>query len=147
MSKDLFLMMREEEVATQNFLPTKKELAKSSKEFAKKLIDSGEYDLKELYSQAIRNKEAINNIESVLKSALQEENFEAYGLKGTYRNGGDTPNFKEDDIVLSLEKKLSDRKELLKLALKSDNVIYDSDGAEVPKVSTTPIKSSLSISF
>ena len=40
MSKDLFMMMREEEVATSNFLPTKKELGKSSKQFAENFEDN-----------------------------------------------------------------------------------------------------------
>ena len=147
MSKDLFMMLREEEVATSNFLPTKKELKKSSEDFAKNLIESGEHNTQEIYAQALRLKEALTSIESILKKELGQENFEAFGLTGTYRSGGDTINFTEDDIVKHLEKQLKDRKELLKVALKSDEAIYDSDGVEVPKVGTTPKKSSLAISF
>ncbi len=147
MSKDLFMMMREEEVATSNFLPTKKELKASSEKFAKSIIENGEHNLQEVYAQSLRLKEAISTIENVLKSELNNENFEAFGIKGTYRNGGNTINYNEDDIVVNLEKKISERKELLKIALKSDSPIYDSDGVEIPKVSTTPRKSTLAISF
>ena len=145
MSKDLFLMLREEEVATSNFLPTKKELSKSSKSFAEELVNSGDHNLTELYSQAIRLKEALTVVEGVLKSKLPEENFEAFGLKGTYRSGGDSINYNEDEIYQILKSDLEARAELLKLAQKQD--VFDASGNEVPKVSVTPRKSSLAISF
>lgn len=145
MSKDLFYLMREQEVATSNFLPTKKELAKSSKDFAEQLIDSGNYSTEELYAQALRLKEALSVIEETLKGKLPQENFEAFGIKGTYRSGGDSVNYSEDEVWTQLKKDLDDRTELLKLAQKQD--IIDAYGNEVPKVSTTPRKSSLAISF
>jgi hypothetical protein len=145
MSKDLFMMMREEEVATSNFLPTKKELQTSSKAFAEKIINEGNHDLKEVYAQAIRLKEALSTVEAILKDKLPEENFEAFGLKATYRSGGDTINYSEDEIYNELKKDLDNRVELLKLAQKQE--VLDMYGNEVPKVSTTPRKSSLAISF
>jgi HD superfamily phosphodiesterase len=147
MSKDLFLMMREQEVNTTNFLPSKKELKKSSLEFANGIVESGDYNITEVYSQALRLKESLTTIESILKDSLPLDNFEAFGIKATYRNGGDTINFKEDEVIQQLEKKIAERKELLKVALKSENSIYDSEGFEVPKVSKTPRKSGLSVSF
>ena len=145
MSKDLFMMMREQEVATSNFLPTKKEIAKSSKDFAEQLIDSGNYSTEEIYAQALRLKEAVSVIEETLKGKLPQESFEAFGIKGTYRSGGDTINYSEDEVWSVLKKDLDDRTELLKLAQKQD--VIDDYGNEVPKVSTTPRKSSLAISF
>lgn len=147
MSKDLFLMMREHEVATSNFLPTKKDIQQSSKQFANDLVESGEYDIKEVYSQSIRLKEALNVIEKELKNSLPEENFNAFGLKAIYRNGGDTINFEDDEVYRELKYKLKSREELLRAALKTNEVFYDSEGVEVPKVSKTPRKSGLSISF
>lgn len=147
MSKDLFMMMREEEVATSNFLPTKKELSKSAKEFAENLVENGEHNVVEIYSQAIRLKEALTVVESVLKENIPQENFEAFGLKATYRSGGDTINYIEDATYADLKKKLDDRTELIKIALKTDTEFYDSEGLLVSKVSTTPRKSSLAISF
>ena len=145
MSKDLFMMMREEEVATSNFLPTKKELKQYSEKFALKLLDSGEHNPQELYAQALRLKEALINIETVLKSKLPQENFEGFGLTGTYRGGGNTINYSEDEVYQGLKKHLDNRVELLKLAQKQE--VLDTGGIEVPKVSTTPRKSSLAISF
>jgi hypothetical protein len=145
MNNDLIMLMREEEVTTSNFLPTKKELKLLSLNFAEQLVDSGDYELTEIYSQALRLKESLTVVESYLKKALPEEDFEAYGLKGNYRSGGNTLNYKEDEVYCELKADLDARVELLKLAQKQ--VVLDTYGNEVPKVSTTPRKSSLAISF
>ncbi len=145
MSKDLFLMMREGEVATSNFLPTKKEIKASAEELANKIANDGNHNLKEVFAQALRLKEAITVIETTLKSKLAQEDFEEFGLKGSYRSGGNTINYKEDEIYNILKSDLDARTELLKLAQKQD--VLDTSGNEVPKVSTTPRKSSLAITF
>jgi hypothetical protein len=145
MNNDLIMLMREEEVTTSNFLPTKKELKLQSLNFAEQLVDSGDYELKEIYSQALRLKESLTVVESYLKKALPEEDFEAYGLKGNYRSGGNTLNYSEDEVYCELKSDLDARVELLKLAQRQ--VVLDTYGNEVPKVSTTPRKSSLAISY
>jgi len=145
MSKDLFMQLREQEVITDNFLPTKKELVKSSEEFAKGLIDGGEVNIQEVYAQALRLKESLTKIEAVLKGALGEESAEFYGMKSTFRNGGSTLNYAEDPIYVELKADLKNREELLKMAQKQD--IIDAYGNTVPKVSVTYRKSSLAISF
>jgi hypothetical protein len=145
MNNDLIMLMREEEVTTSNFLPTKKELKLQSLNFAEQLVDSGDYELKEIYSQALRLKESLTVVESYLKKALPEEDFEAYGLKGNYRSGGNTLNYTEDEVYCELKADLDARVELLKLAQRQ--VVLDTYGNEVPKVSTTPRKSSLAISY
>jgi len=147
MSKDLFLLMREQEVHTTDFLPTKKAIVSSSKEFATNLLDEGNINVPEVYAQALRLKEALTVIEATLKGALGEQNFEEFGLKGTFSNGGDKPNFKEDEIWADLKKKLDERQAILKSALSIDGVVFDHEGLEVPKVSTTPIKSSMRITY
>lgn len=147
MSKDLFHIMREREVATNNFLPTKKDIQKSSKDLAKEIINSGNYNLQEVFSQSIRIQEAISVISDEIKKKLPDENFEAFGIKGIFRNGGDTINFKDDEVWSDLKKKLEERETLLKASLSVEQIFYDSEGVEVPKVSKTPRKSSLSISF
>lgn len=143
MSKDLFLMMREQEVASE--FPTKKEIKKSSTELVKTIIDNGNHNLQELYAQTLRLKEALATIESELKKQLPDENFEAFGLKATFRNGGNSLNYEEDEIYKKLKADLDARVELLKLAQKQD--VLDTYGNEVPKVGVTPRKSSLSVSF
>lgn len=147
MSKQLFELMRDQELQTTNFLPSKKEIQLTSKKFVADLLDSGEINKVEVYAQALRLKEALSIIEAELKESLGQENFEAFGIKATYRNGGESLNYSEDPIYADLQNQLKDREELLKVALKSDSTIYDSEGIEIPKVSTTNRKSSLSITY
>jgi hypothetical protein len=144
-NKDLFMMMREEEIQTSNFLPTKKEIQLSSQKFITEILDSGEVDKYELLAQAKRLGEALEVINSELLKVLPQENFEAFGLKGTFRSGGDTINFAEDEVYATIKKDLDARTEQLKMAQKQDT--FDAYGNQVPKVSTTPRKSSLAISF
>ena len=144
-NKDLFMMMREEEIQTSNFLPTKKEIQLSSQKFIKELLDKGEVDKYELLAQAKRMYEALEVINAELLKVLPQENFEAFGIKGTYRSGGDTINYAEDEVYATIKKDLDARTEQLKMAQKQDT--FDAYGNQVPKVSTTPRKSSLAISF
>lgn len=144
-SKDLFMMMREDEIQTSNFLPTKKEINLSSTKFIKDILDAGMVDKYELIAQAKRMQEALGAITTELLKVLPQENFEAYGLKGTVRSSGDTINYDECDIYANLKYDLDNRVELLKTAQKQP--VIDAYGNDVPKVSTTPRKSSLAISF
>ena len=145
MSKGLFELMRMQEIQTSNFLPNKKEIQFSSKQFITDVLDKGETDKYELLAQAKRMQEALDVINTELLKVLPQENFEAFGLKGTFRNGGETINYSEDEIYCELKRCLDERADLLKLAQKQE--VADLYGNIVPKVSTTPRKSSLSISF
>jgi len=147
MSKDLFQLMREQEIQTSNFLPNRLEIQLSAKTFIKEVLDAGEIDKIELLAQAKRMGEALDVINAELLKVLPQENFEAFGLKGTFRSGGETINYKDCEVWRDINRELKEREELLKLALKSQNEIYDAAGVQVPKVSTTPRKSSLAISF
>ncbi len=147
MSKQLFELMREQELQTNNFLPSKKEIQLTSKKFVSDLLDSGEVNKVEVYAQALRLKEALSIIEAELKESLGQENFEAFGINGTFRNGGESLNYSEDPIYSDLQNQLKAREELLKTALKIDYPFYDSEGIEIPKVSKTNRKSSLSITY
>jgi hypothetical protein len=145
MSKNLFELMREQEIQTSNFLPNKKEIQFSAKQFITEVLDTGETDKIELLAQSKRIGDAIEVVTAELLKTLPQENFEAFGLKGTFRSGGDTLNYAEDEIYLELKRCLDERVELLKLAQKQE--VADMYGNIVPKVSTTPRKSSLAISY
>ena len=146
-NKNLFLMLQEQSVETNNFLPSKKEIQLSAKSFVSNLLDAGQTDKIELYAQAVRINEALQIVTDELKNSIPQENFEAFGIKGTYRSGGESLNYKEDFVYAELEQKLKERAELIKVATKSKDTIYDSEGVEVTKVSSTQRKSSLAISF
>lgn len=147
MSKHLFELMQMQEIETNNFLPTKKELTLNSERFINAILDAGEINPYELLAQQKRLSEVLEVVNKRLMETLPQENFEAFGLKGTFRNGGDAYNYKEDYLYNELARKLKEREELVKLATNSTEPMYGSDGVEVTKVSKTPRKSSLSISF
>ena len=145
MGKDLFMLMREQEIQTQNFLPNKKEIQFGAKKFITDLLDDGNVNKFELLAQSKRLQEALEVVNAELLKVIPQENFEEFGLKGTFRSGGNTLNATEDEVYNVLKKDLDNRVELLKLAQKQE--VFDLSGNLVPKVSTTPRKSSLSISF
>ena len=147
MSKDLFELMRQQEIETSNFLPNKKEIQFSATTFITNLIDGGEVDKYELLAQAKRMQEELDVITAKILEVVPQENFEAFGLKGTFRNGGETINYKDDFKWSEIKEKLSEREMLLKIALKSNSTIYDDDGIEVTRVSTSPRKDTLAISW
>jgi hypothetical protein len=144
-SKNLLMLMQEKELS--NAFPSKKEIQINAKKFVSEVLESGNVDKTELFTQAVRINEALAIVTESLKNEMPLENFEAFGIKGTYRNGGDTLNYKEDPIYLDIQKELKEREELLKVAYKSSNEIYDEAGVLVPKVSSTPRKSSLTINY
>lgn len=52
-----------------------------------------------------------------------------------YTNGGHILNYDEDPVYYSIKLMLNDRKDLLDLAFKMKETIFDKEGIEVPKVS------------
>jgi len=145
MSKNLYELMQMQEIATSNFLPSKKELELSSKTFAKNLIDAGEIDKVEAFAQAERLTTAISNVRDELKASLPREKQTAYGIEINPVNGRQMIQFSEDAIWLQLNADLKAREELLKLALKQD--VIDAYGNDVPKVSIKYSADSLTIKY
>jgi iron only hydrogenase large subunit-like protein len=76
-----------------------------------------------------------------------DKTFVFSGVSFTRKEGSESLNYIEDELCKSLSEKLKERQELVKLASKSKDVIFDSDGVQVPKVSSKFGKSSLSIKF
>jgi hypothetical protein len=147
MSKHLFELMREQEIQTLNFLPNKKEVEFSAKQFASKLIEAGEVDKYEAFTQAVRMSNALEIIKDEIKSHLPKEKHVAFGVEISPISGRTMIQFQDDEMWQQLKHKLQQREELLKLALKSDETIYDSEGVEVPKVSVKYASDSLTIKY
>lgn len=147
MSKQLFELMREQEIQTSNFLPTKKEVLKSSENFAKKLLESGEVNPVEIVAQSKRLKDAFTTIHDTFLANIPHEKQNAFGIEITPVNGKSMIQFQEDDVYAELEVKLKSRAELLKTALKAKETFYDSEGVEVPKVSVKYASDSLTIKY
>lgn len=148
MSKELFFEMRAEEMASlYDHSFTKKEAKQQGVNLVKTVLENGNATIEDLASNIVRLKEVINSADAEIRKHLKEETFEHMGVKFAHSNGGNTINYKDDEVWSDLKNQLDQRQELLKTALKSDQPIYDSEGVEVPKVSTTPRKSSIRISF
>lgn len=147
MSKHLFELMREQEIQTSNFLPTKKEIENSGRLFAKQILSHGEIDKYELFSQAERLATATANIRDEIKSHLPKEKHQCFGIELTPVSGRTMIQFHEDLVWSELKEKMQQREELLKVALKSDEPIYDSEGCEVPKVSVKYASDSLQVKY
>lgn len=145
MSKQLFELMRMEQL--ENEYATKKDIQTTSSYMVAKVLENGEHNPVELFAQSVRVFEALLVVNEKLKQSLPKEKFEAFGLKGVYAEGVDILNLTDDQIYSNLSEQLKERGELLKLAYKSKNEIYDSEGVEVPKVSSYPRKGSLRVSF
>ncbi len=147
MSKHLFELMREQEIQTSNFLPTKKEIENSGRLFAKQILSHGTIDKYELFSQAERMALSIANIRDEIKSHLPKEKHIAFGIEFCPVSGRTMINFQEDEVWSELKEKMKQREELLKVALKSNESIYDSEGCEVPKVSVKYSADSLTVKY
>jgi hypothetical protein len=147
-SKDYFLELQEEEIS--KMYPstfTKKEAALTGIKLAKSIIDNGFVSKHESLANLVRLNEVISNAITQLKESVPYEKVKIHGVEFTPRDGGSTPNYSEDEKWQQLKQALTDREMLLKVAQKSNETIYDSEGCEVPKVSENIRKSSLSISF
>jgi hypothetical protein len=147
MSKHLFELMQQQEIQTSNFLPNKKEVEFSAKQFASKLIEAGEVDKYEAFTQAVRMSNALEIIKDEIKSHLPKEKHVAFGVEISPISGRTMIQFQDDEMWQQLKHKLQQREELLKLALKSDETIYDSEGVEVPKVSVKYASDSIQVKY
>ncbi len=123
----------------------------SKKELQEVAIKDAENKMNEGYSSAIDltvmlRKAAeyiasyVKALDSVARQELaQENNQEAdrLGAKLSLSSTGKRLDYSADPIYNDLQNRLKDREELLKLAHKSKDAIYDQYGAEVMKV---PVK-------
>lgn len=147
-SAEQFLQLREQDIVTlYDATFTKKEAQRTGVNLAKQIIDGGEVSKHEALANLVRLNEVITNAITEIKESVSNEKVTVLGVEFTPVNGRTMYNFKEDYTWNDLNNKLKQREELLKVALKSDETIYDSEGIEVPKVSTSFTKSSLTIKF
>ena len=146
MSKVQFFEMRAEEMASlydSSF--TKKEAIKTGENLVQNVLDNGQVDILQLTCSLVRLQEVVNSAVAKLRNHLPTEKTELMGVTFTPTNGGNTSNYSDDEIYRTLKKDLDARNEQLKLAQKQD--VFDAYGNQVPKVSTTPRKDSITIKF
>jgi N-acyl-D-aspartate/D-glutamate deacylase len=149
MSKDLFMQLREQEIA--NLYPadfTKKEAVEAGKNFIKQSLESGLSNKYHLGANLARLSEVLASALSEFKEAIKDDEKRIeLGVEFSTKNGYEKLNYSEDEIWSELNKSLKEREDLLKLAYKSSKEIFDNEGWAVPKVSATMTKSSVNIKF
>jgi predicted DNA-binding protein YlxM (UPF0122 family) len=143
MSKNLYELMSMQQIAES--YPTKKQVQANAIEFAKHLINNGEHEKLEMFSQAARIKDTINSIYDTIKDSISTEKQIAYGIEINPVNGRQMIQFADDSIWQKLNADLKAREELLKLALKQD--VIDAYGNDVPKVSVKYASDSLAVKY
>jgi phosphoglycerate dehydrogenase-like enzyme len=125
---------------------TKKEAVKTGVQLADNVFESGEVSPEEVMANLSRLKWVIDAAETTMRSKLEiYDKRTVLGLEFNYVNGGNTINFSEDPVWCKLKEKLDSRAELIKLAQKQEVCDPENNYDEVPKVSTTPRKSSITI--
>ena len=149
MSKQLFEMMRLQEVSS--LYPTdftKKEAQQTGKDLVNQVLELGNVSTLDFGANLVRLSEVIGSAMAEFRSKIKDiEKQTVQGVEFNPVNGGETLNFKDDEIWSEIKIELSEREELLKLAYKSKSEIYDEGGVLVPKVSSTPRASSITIKF
>lgn len=147
----IFLEQREFEGQIDMGLLTKKESISKGKQNAKEIIESGEVDLFKLFSNSVRFEEFLKSFNKEMRVAILEElkdgEYKARGLEFASKNGSSRLNYKEDQNWQELKDKLTQREELLKVAEKSKEPLFDSEGVEVPRVSRSHSGTVLNIRF
>lgn len=135
-----FMMMRMEEESGQLYVPSisKKEVQAKAKEDATAILDQGEKDIAGVVIDATRLNEYLTTLIGVLKPNVTESDYgKDYQLKNgkiSFRASGDRLDYESDLVYLELKERLKEREDLLKLAYKSKDIIFDGEGVEVSKV-------------
>jgi hypothetical protein len=145
-SKDLFINIREEQFSSlydSSF--SKKEAVMTGKRMVDNVLENGNVDIMEFGANLVRLNEVVNSAVTEFRKHILPEKQSILGVDFTPVNGGNSINYEEDEVYCLLKADLNARIELLKLAQKQSFI--DAYGNEVPKVSTTPRKDSITIRF
>lgn len=127
---------------------TKKQAERSGTEMIERLFEEGKDDPIQLFSNLARIKTIVDSADKKLRERLNLNGETSYnGVKFTPKIGSKKLNYDEDPVYVQLSEKVKEREKLLKVAHESKDVIFDSEGCEVPKVTSTFNKSSITITF
>lgn len=131
---------------TESF--TKKNATESGLKLVESIIELGEVDEFKVWANIVRLKEVATSADKAFRDKLNLNGEQSsMGVTFTPKNGAKKLNYSEDTIYSELAEKLKSREELLKLAHNSKDVIFDSEGCEVPKVTSYFDKSSITVKF
>jgi len=125
---------------------TKKDAIKTGEALIQNVLDNGDVDIMQLGANLARLEQVVSSAMAKFRShIIDTEKQTILGVEFSPVNGGNTVNYADDEIWQTLKADLDSRTEQLKMAQKQPT--FDAYGNEVPKVSTTPRKSSITIKF
>jgi len=147
MSKLQFFEMRAEQMtALYDSTFTKKDAIKTGEAIIDNALESGDVDIMQLGANLARLEQVVSAAMSKFRShIIDKEKQLVLGVEFSPVNGGNTINYSDDEIWSTIKSDLDARTEQLKMAQKQDT--FDAYGNQVPKVSKTPRKSSITIKF
>jgi len=127
---------------------TKKDAIATGQKLVNDLFEAGEVDELKVFSNIVRLKEVAVSADKAFRERINIPNaISSNGVEFTPKNGSKKLNYTEDIIYNELVAAVKSREELLKVAHNSKDVIYDASGCEVPKVSASFDKSSITVKF
>ena len=154
MNEQQWIARQEELISGEmQLLGTKKEIAAQAEAWAMQIVDeeTGSENLHKRYASIQRIKEYVDTVQSTFKKALecdqQEKHFECYGMKFSRVEGRSILDYSQDEKYQELKAKVKEREELLKVAAKSKEMIFDSEGVEVPRVPGKPSSAYIKIAY
>lgn len=134
-----FMLMRQNEEG-EMYVPSlsKKEVQAKAKEDVQSLLDAGQVDTVSAFVDVARVTEYITVFGKELRKSISEaeygKGYVSKGAKLDFSSTGDRLDYEQDKMYSDLKEKLKAREDLLKLAYKSKDSIYDNEGVEVMKV-------------
>lgn len=124
---------------------TKKEATATGKNLVINMLESGEVDKMQFIANLARLNEVISSAMTEARQHIPFDKQKVMGVEFNPVDGGNTVVYTDDPIYCQLKEDLDARVELLKLAQKQP--IIDAFGEDVPKCSTKPRASSITIKF
>lgn len=114
---------------------TKKEIEKNATQKAIELLESGNVEPIKIMAFIVKHKAYVDALDKEIRAKIQlSESTSIQGVQMSLKNTGDRLDYESDIVFKELSEKLKERGDLLKLAYKSKDVIFDSEGCEVPKI-------------
>ena len=101
------------------------------------MMDDGHLDEFETIASVERLKAYVESYSKSIRKMIDqvpEKEYKKSNVVFSMRNTGDRLDYMQDDIYEKLSNQLKERADLLKVAYKSSDAIYDADGVQVPKV-------------
>ncbi len=139
-AEDLALMYKEDF--------TKKKAIQTGVDLVNQIFENGEIEPLKVWANIARLKEVATSADKAFRDRIVINTKDSSnGVEFAYKNGSKKLLYSEDPIYVEIAEKLKSRADLLKVAESSKDVIFDSDGIEVPKVGCTYDKSSVTVTF